>query len=101
MFYIILQIFIVALLWFVISKGWGSIYETIYEIKNKKKATKHLSETIGNMIFIVWIIQLIVCIFTLSDSEIPEKHFNTYMDIQLLFVFLSILTLINYVIKNK
>lgn len=101
MLYIILEIFVVALLWFVISKGWGSIYEIAYKIKNKKKAPKDLSETIGNMVFIVWIIQLIICIFTLSDSEIPEKHFNTYMDIQLLFVFLSILTFINYVIKNK
>lgn len=101
MFYIILEMFVVALLWFVISRGWGSIYEIIYKIKNKKKASKDLCETVGNMIFIVWIIQLIIGIFTLSDSEIPEKYFNTYMDSQLLFIFLSIITFINYDIKNK
>jgi hypothetical protein len=101
MFYFILQIFVLTLLWFVISKGWGSIYEIIYEIRNKKKVSKDSPEIFGNTVFFTWTIQLFVCIFLLSDAEIPETYFNTYMNIQLLFVLSSILAFANYVIKNK
>jgi len=101
MFYIILETLVLALLWFIVSKGWGSIYQIVYKIKNKKKSSKDSHERVGNMIFIIWILQLMICIFALSDTTIPEKYFSIYMDIQLLFVFLSVLTFINYVIKNK
>jgi len=98
---VMFKILFVIISWFVISFGWSTIYYYFNSLILKKQVEEKEAQKFGNYVYLFWTLQLIFGLFFFSGKNFSEEYFNTFMEIQMYFVMVSIVSFFFYNIRNK